>query len=402
MRAARACDSPLLETTRALWRAESVAVPDNVSQPLLGPTAAPERNYGLHNATDFFFQFWGRERSFLTVLALGFLAAGMFYPNAEVARWLGFLFAGYAVVANDSIQTIGTFIASNGRRPWWALWLFIGGIFVATVGFSFWVNSGDVTFQRLAAKGFEQTPQSFSFLQVAAPLFLMVLTRLKMPVSTTFLLLTSFATSVESVGQVLSKSLCGYVIAFVLSFGLWMAASRALHRWYQKPATKLWSVAQWVTSGFLWSVWIMQDASNVAVYLPRALNWVEFVAFATVIFVGLGVLFYMRGERIQQVVNEKSDVVDVRAATLIDLLYAIILFAFKSWSRIPMSTTWVFIGLLAGRELAMSLRGVANGGVRAAGRMLMKDAAYVAIGLVLSIVIAASVNEPFREALLGR
>ena len=27
--------------------------------------------------------------------------------------WVGFVFAAYAAIANDSIQTIGTFIASN-------------------------------------------------------------------------------------------------------------------------------------------------------------------------------------------------------------------------------------------------------------------------------------------------
>lgn len=374
---------------------------EHYSQPVSGP-AAPERSYGLSNATDFFFQFFGRERVFLTLLAMGFLAAGLFYPYPEVARWLGFLFAGYAVVANDSIQTIGTFIASNGRRPWWALWLFIGGIFVVTVLYSFVAYDGDVTFQRLSAKGFESTPQTFSFLQVAAPLFLMVMTRLRMPVSTTFLLLSSFATSVESVGAVLTKSLSGYVVAFTLSITLWGLASKTLDRWYSKPAGPAWDVAQWLTSGFLWSVWIMQDASNVAVYLPRALNLIQFVAFTSVIFLGLGVLFYLRGERIQSVVNEKSSVVDVRAATVIDLIYAIILFAFKSWSRIPMSTTWVFIGLLAGRELAMSVRGVARGNARAATRMLLKDVAYVSVGLLLSMIIAASVNEEFRASLLGR
>ena len=42
--------------------------------------------------------------------------------------------------------------------------------------------------------------------------------------------------------------------------------------------------------------------------------------------IGLGILFRSGGERIQRVVDEKSNVVDVRAATVIDLLYAVILF----------------------------------------------------------------------------
>ena len=57
-------------------------------------------------------------------------------------------------------------------------------------------------------------------------------------------------------------------------------------------------------------------------------------------------------QKIQEVVDEKADVVDVRMATIIDLLYAVILYVFKVVSQVPMSTTWVFVGLLAGRELA--------------------------------------------------
>ncbi|MCA9682528.1 MAG: hypothetical protein KC457_10060, partial [Myxococcales bacterium] len=47
---------------------------------------------------------------------------------------------------------------------------------------------------------------------------------------------------------------------------------------------------------------------------------------------------------------------DVRHATMIDFTYALILWVFKTMSNIPMSTTWVFVGLLAGRELAMAMR----------------------------------------------
>ena len=42
-------------------------------------------------------------------------------PYPQIAMWVGFLFAAYAAVANDSIQTLGTFIASNQDRKWWVL-----------------------------------------------------------------------------------------------------------------------------------------------------------------------------------------------------------------------------------------------------------------------------------------
>ena len=55
-------------------------------------------------------------------------------------------------------------------------------------------------------------------------------------------------------------------------------------------------------------------------------------------------------------VTEKTNTANVRSATVIDLTYGAILFFFKVLSRVPMSTTWVFIGLLGGRELALRLR----------------------------------------------
>ena len=51
---------------------------------------------------------------------------------------------------------------------------------------------------------------------------------------------------------------------------------------------------------------------------------------------------------------EKHNTRYVRSATLIDLFYWLCLYFFKELNDIPMSTTWVFVGLLAGRELAIA------------------------------------------------
>jgi len=73
----------------------------------------------------------------------------------------------------------------------------------------------------------------------------------------------------------------------------------------------------------------------------------------SVLVVGLGWIFSHRGGKIQQVVLNKSSTRYVRSATIIDFVYALILLYFKQHSQIPMSTTWVFVGLLSGRELAI-------------------------------------------------
>jgi len=341
-----------------------------------------------------------KERAFLAFLGFGFFVAGIAYQHPVAGAWVGFIFASYSAVANDSIQTLGTFISSNRKLPWWLLWLFIGGIFLATVTYSWFVFDGDVSYQRLSAKGFETAPVSFDYLQVAAPLFLLILTRLKMPVSTTFLLLSGFATTAASIGAVISKSLSGYGIALALSIFVWTAGARPLERMLKGEAHPLWRVAQWGTAGFLWSVWLMQDAANIAVYLPRSLSGFEFIAFAGIIFFGLGLMFRMGGEKIQEVVDEKSSVVDVRAATLINLVFAVILLYFKMHSKMPMSTTWVFVGLLSGRELAMTWRRSNNRTMRETLRMITKDLTNVTIGLLVSIILALAVNDAFRSQLL--
>ena len=58
------------------------------------------------------------ERSFLVFVILAFMAAMFSTPYTQVAMWVGFIFAAYAAIANDSIQTLGTFIASNQDKKW--------------------------------------------------------------------------------------------------------------------------------------------------------------------------------------------------------------------------------------------------------------------------------------------
>ena len=178
-------------------------------------------------------------------------------------------------------------------------------------------------------KGLKQ-PRYFYCNAGAAPIVLVVLTRLKMPVSTTLLLLTSFASEMSAVSKVIVKSLSGYALAFVLAFGLWFALQKIFAKWLEKPMHPAWVSFQWITTGILWSVWLQQDAANIAVYLPRSLSGWEFVGFAGTVVIGLGWIFKNGGDKIQEVVDEKNNVTDIRAATIIDLLYAIILFYFKS------------------------------------------------------------------------
>ena len=94
----------------------------------------------------------------------------------------------------------------------------------------------------------------------------------------------------------------------------------------------------------------------------------------------------------QDIVRAKTNTTDIRSATFIDLIYGCILYIFKYdyfglWGgQIPMSTTWVFIGLLAGRELGMRIN--LDGRIsRTVGRMIFSDLLKVFAGLVVSVLL---------------
>jgi hypothetical protein len=299
--------------------------------------------------------------------------------------WFGFAVAGYSAIANDSIQTLGTFISSNKRLPWWALWLFIGGIMVLTFTFGWGINDGDIAFGRLDRIA---QPETFTFVTLAAPIILLILTRLKMPVSTTFLLLAAFSSSAV-IQKMLTKTLLGYATAFVVAISVWgiiayLAKRNIIPKTYNK---KMWRTLQACSTSLLWWAWLMQDTANVSVFLPRNLGFYEMIAMVTYLFLVIGLIMYKRGGGIQEIITEKTDVIDVRAATTIDFIYAFVLIIFKYINNIPMSTTWVFLGLLAEREIALTVISKRKEPYRTTGKLVMKDIFRASMGLAISLII---------------
>ena len=133
---------------------------------------------------------------------------------------VGFLFAAYSVIGNDSIQTLGTFIASNKKIKWYYLWAFAASILVFTLTYSFVTTGGDISFGRLEKIPFVE----IKWYHALAPFGLVLLTRLGIPVSTSLLVLSAFASSLVF-EQILTKSAIGYGLAAVSAYILWMLIS---------------------------------------------------------------------------------------------------------------------------------------------------------------------------------
>lgn len=271
-----------------------------------------------------------------------------------VTLWMavGFLFAAYSVIANDSVQTLGTWIASNNERvSWKVMWGAASAVLLYTLWYGWTVNGGDISYGRLNKIPF----QEIQWYHAMAPALLLILTRIGVPVSTSFLVLSAFA-STFVLEKMLMKSMMGYAVAAVAAYIIWIVVSKILDEAadVKEEHKKYWRIGQWVTTGFLWFTWLSHDIANIAVFLPRTIPWDMMVAISLIFVGGLWFMFREGGGKIQQIVLEKHNTRYVRSATIIDAVYWLILFFFKELNDIPMSTTWVFVGLLCGRELAMA------------------------------------------------
>lgn len=401
----------------------------------------------------------------------------------EALMIIGFMMAAYAVIGNDSIQTLGTFLYSNAHRPWWVLWLYSSSIMVAVILYGWSTNDGDATYKRLnkvyskavsleasqselaaalatgadgqvvlidtlgeqlkaAHTAFDRDPRNLEASMAEAretlaawlaldlsgneaadaarvvaaetveaaldrmdarsdvskfitwpflipPIALLILTRVGYPVSTSFLVIITFQPAV--LGDMVLKSLAGYGVAFLSAMFLYIVVVRVMEkRWRTDGETGIhpaWVVLQWCSTAFLWAMWLAQDMSNVFAYLPRVLN-VGWLVFALCWLVVIQAIIYAtHGGKIQDVVRQKTNTHDVRSATIVDLLYGLVLYIFKVQSDLPMSTTWVFLGLLAGRELAISFVSQDRNTKWALG-LMGKDAMKATFGLIISVIIA--------------
>lgn len=433
--------------------------------------------------------------------------------SSEIIMYLGFALAAYSVIGNDVIQTLGTFLSSNEKRPWYVLWAFAGSILLITLVYGWYNNHPqrlihidgyceiktdnqelhglylsfkqltqkdatgktsapkflsepekadkdeavtlmlnvykrailptqlsqytalsdtikatasqpmrldlefkgqtihvelpseqirDVSYGRLDQYSF---PSRMSWWYLLPPLVLLFLTRWGIPVSTTFLILTFF--NPKNLGNMAFKSGLGYLIAFgiaILFYGLIASQfeKHFLKKRLEGSSKKRWTAFQWTSTGFLWTQWLIQDFANIYVYLPRQVSLFELLATAVGMLVFLAYIFYSRGGVIQRIVKVKTNTADIRSATFIDLMFGVLLLCFKEMNKIPMSTTWVFLGLLAGREYVLRLKfqgkTIDNGlqeeseGTRASVGLLsavhvmvLKDLAKALLGLAVSI-----------------
>ena len=304
---------------------------------------------------------------------------------------IGFGLAGYSVIANDSIQTLGTFIASKQKWfKWYTLASAASFVMILAISWGWYSYDGDISYGRLNRIPF----QEIQWYHAVAPAILLVLTRVGIPVSTTFLVLSAFASTIV-LEKMLVKSIVGYGIAAAVAYVCWIVISKFINEKFDEVTEdkwiRFWRNSVWVTSGWLWWVWLSHDVANIAVYLPRQLDVSLLIIVLAYFSILIFYIFYIHGGPIQKVVLDKTGTRYARSATIINVIYAAVLYYFKELNDIPMSTTWVFVGLLCGRELAISTMNK-DYKFKYVFPLIGKDFAKMIFGLSVSVAIVLAIH----------
>ena len=324
----------------------------------------------------------------------------------EITPWMviGFLLAAYAVTANDSLQTLGSYLSSNEHRtPLGVQMLFLCTMTTIVLMGGWFINHGEPAWGRLAS--FPQ-PDCFTWVYLIPPLAVLALTAWGAPVSTSFLVLSAFVP--ENIGTLVERSVSGYLLALSLGLAVWGLGLTLLERLFtpnQRAGSdfnRLWYGLQWCSTGSLWSLWLVQDLANIFIFLPRSIGFIPMLLCTTALCSGLCALVAIGGGPIQGVLRSKTNASDLRSATVIDLMFAICLLTQTQLNSFPLSTTWVFLGLLGGREIALTLRqrsaenadekNPSTNAVDHLRKNLSQDIWKAGVGLIVSLTIALGIQ----------
>jgi len=311
--------------------------------------------------------------------------------DIHILFWLiGFLLASYSIIANDSMQTLWTFMASNKKIKWQYLWAWASAVLIWTIVYSFIAYSWDISYWRL-----EKIPYvPIEWYHLLPPIILVILTRFWIPVSTSLMVFAVFASWLVF-EKVLIKSFLWYSLALIVWLSLWFIFIKLFKNKENKKISveneKKWMIFQWITTWFLWFTWLSHDIANIAVFLPRKIDIISLLLILFVLVSSLWYVFYKKWWKIQEIVKEKTSLDYIKTATFIDLIYAFILLFFKWYNSIPMSTTWVFLWLIAWREVAIYLT-VKDYKFKSLFPIIWKDIVKVVIWLIISIFIVLFVT----------
>ncbi len=303
-------------------------------------------------------------------------------------NWFMIAVSSYTVIGNNYIQTIGSFIVNNKQKSI-NIWIFLSISFIATTLISWFIYEGGVDY--LLLKNIEYQ-KDLDIIIVLIPLLLNIFTKYGIPVSATFLIIPLFGTS-NTIHIMITKTITSYFLAFMVSFFIWSFIYKNLTNIIKntnEEVNKFWNIIEYITTGLVWIAWNILSICVFVVFVDRQFNIYELVIFNLIVIFILYLLINNSGGKIEKIIKEKRGSNNKKTTAIFNLLFAIILLYLQFFSNVPLTTTWVFLGLLAGKELAMtyveSNLFVSGRNMKASLAKIIVDLNKAVIGIVFSLI----------------
>jgi hypothetical protein len=323
------------------------------------------------------------------LLALG----GILFARGNLINWVATIIVAFAIIGNDSPQLIGTYLASKENEKWYKTFFFVGSIFFIALCWAWYFQGGELHFKILNNIPYREINSFY----LAAPAVLLLLTHFGIPTSSTFLILSIFMKGGD-VFAMLTKTVTSYFFSCVFSGYAHYIALRKYGKYllspFEKQKERMWNALQTLSTVALVANWLFFSMSNVVAFLPRKFSGYDFVFFLIMLLSILGLILSNKNNRMQRIVSSKKNAGNVRINTIINVVFALILFFFKTVNNISIATTFVFLGVLAGKDIALLLneRDAEKKNYRRTLSNILKDINKCILGVGISLIFFSVIN----------
>ena len=304
----------------------------------------------------------------------------------HIFAWIITSLVTYNVIFNNSIQTIGLFIASNKNKGIFYNLLFFSSIFIFAVLLSWFLTEREVHYHLLDSIDYSEIELQFLLL----PILISFLTKKQVPLSATFLIIPLFANS-STISSMINKTTVSYFLSLIGSLVIYKFLYTKYKNLLSDEKTdtgKIWIVAEYVSTGILWFSWLTVSLCNFVIFLPRKFDITDIVLLSSIGIVTIYCILISNGGEIQKIIDQKSDVKNIKTTVIFNSLFAFTLLFIQHLDNIPITSTWMFLGVLAGRELAISVttKRLAGEKYRLCLAKIWKDLRLAIIGIILSLL----------------
>ncbi len=320
------------------------------------------------------------------VLLVGALCA-CFGGGASYFNWLVMTTVMYNVMVNNFIQTLGTFNVSNKYAKKWKIFLYLASIFIAYFVYTWLKYDGNI---RKGSLRHIEYKDSFGYSLLLLPILVALFNYFGIPVSIAFLSIPLFISG-EIVKAMIAKAFLNYFLAFAISFIFWNILYVEFKKILKKKDNhKFWMIVEYISIGILWCCWLNTCVSSFMVFLPPKLDLKHLLLLLVIGTIIISIITILRSnDKMEQIIEEKTDVNNIMFSVLFNVLHSVVLVVLKLNSEVPIATSWIFTGLLDGRELGIVTKksnSFSDQKYKLCLKKIVRDLCFNTIGIIISLL----------------